>query len=98
MQRSRVSRCDAGFEVAKGGIGLAVGLLGAVLGVVFIAMLIGGGIYHTECISDNGTRSVGWDAQGDIPYLWSPNDPRCQTHTLTRVVLGKVGVMSDVAR
>jgi hypothetical protein len=84
--------------VARRGFGLVFALLGVVVGVVFIAMVVGGGIYRTECIMGNGTHTVGWDAEGAVPYLWSPGDPRCRAHTLTRVLLGKAGVMSDVAR
>ncbi len=86
------------LAVARGGFGLAFALLGVAIGVLVIALMIGGGIYRTECSFDDGTHTIGWDAQGDIPYLWSPNDRRCQTHTLTRVLLGKVGVMSDIER
>lgn len=87
-----------GFAVARGGFVLAFALLGALVGVVFIAAVLGGGIYRTECVTANGLHSTGWTAEGAVPYLWSPGDPECRAHTLTRVLLGKAGVMSDVRR
>jgi hypothetical protein len=39
-----------------------------------------------------------WGMKGDIPYLWTPGDSRCQAPTLTRYVLGKVGIMEDLDR
>ena len=69
---------------------------GGLLAVVFFAFMVAGGIYRTECVYDNGTHTVSWDAQGDVPYLWSPADSHCEAHTLTRYVLGDIGLLGKV--
>ncbi len=75
----------------------ALRLAGGVLAVlVFVVVAIGGGVYRTDCISNSGQLTRTWGLEGDIPYLWTPNNSACQAHTLTRYVLGKVGVMEDV--
>jgi hypothetical protein len=71
-------------------------MFGVVLAVICAAVIVGGGIYRTDCISDNGTHTSSWGLEGYIPYLWSPDDSRCQAHTLTRYVLGVVGLMGRV--
>ena len=68
---------------------------GVVFIVFFLAVVVGGGVYRTDCISSSGQLTRTWGLEGDIPYLWSPNN-QCQAHTLTRYVLGKVGIMTDV--
>ncbi len=66
------------------------------LGVFFLVVVVGGGVYRTDCLSASGQLTRSWALGGNIPYLWSPNDNQCQAHTLTRYVLGKVGIMTDV--
>jgi hypothetical protein len=81
------------------GLGAAAGVAYAVYGLgvaLFIALIAGGGVYRTEC-DLNGQRVTSWGLEGAIPYLWDPGDKRCEAHTLTRYVLGKTGLMSDVA-
>ena len=70
--------------------------VGAVLAVVFIALMVGGSVYRTDCVSDSGTHTRSWGLEGDFPYLWSPDDNSCEAHTLTRYVLGQVGLMGPV--
>jgi hypothetical protein len=76
---------------------LASAALGGLLAILFIAAMIAGGIYKTECITEDGHHITGWGLEGALPYLWQPGKGS-ESHTLTRVVLGKVGVMEDVAR
>ncbi len=86
------------LTVTKDGLA-AVGLKvagGVVFVVVFLAVVVGGGVYRTDCVSDSGQFTRTWGLEGDLPYLWSPGDNRCRAHTLTRFVLGKVGIMGDV--
>ena len=83
-------------EVGAAGIGVNV-LAGALVGL-FIVVMLAGGVYRTECTFDTGQHTTSWGLEGDIPYLWSPGDGHCQAHTLTRYVLGKVGVMTDIGR
>ena len=82
--------------VGGGALGIAGAVIGGAVAVAFIALMLGGGVYRTECSLDNGVHTKDWGLEGEIPYLWSPNDSRCQTHTLTRYVLGKVGAMADL--
>lgn len=44
----------------------------------FLAIVVGGGVYRTDCITSTGRVITTWGAEGDIPYLWSPNDSRCR--------------------
>lgn len=81
--------------VADTGLKLAGGLLFVLF---FAAVVVGGGVYRTDCVSNSGQFTRTWGLEGDIPYLWSPDDSHCQVHTLTRYVLGKVGIMGDVDR
>ena len=62
----------------------------------FLVVVVGGGVYRTDCLMSNGQVVTDWGLQGDIPYLWSPG-PNCRAHTLTRYVLGKAGVMSPAS-
>jgi hypothetical protein len=78
------------------GAGTALAVMGAALGVLAIVALIGGGIYRTVCIGSTGQRITSWSAEGDVPYFWSPGSG-CEAHTLTRFVLGKVGILSDIS-
>jgi hypothetical protein len=71
-------------------------VVGGALGVLFVVAMIGGGVYRTECTLDSGVHTTSWGLEGTIPYTWSPSDSRCEAHTLTRYVLGKVGVMGPV--
>jgi hypothetical protein len=70
--------------------------IGVVLAMVVIAFVVGGSVYRTDCISDTGTHTRSWGLEGDFPYLWSPGDNRCEAHTLTRYLLGQVGLMRHV--
>jgi hypothetical protein len=76
--------------------GLGAVAIGALATALFLVVVIGGGVYRTDCVRDNGVRTQTWGLGGDIPYLWSSGDPQCRSHTLTRYVLGKVGVMGDI--
>jgi hypothetical protein len=82
--------------IGAGAVGIVAGAIGYGIGVLFIAMMFGGGVYRTECTLENGTHMQGWDLGDSVPYLWSPGDDRCEAHTLTRYVLGKVGVMDEL--
>ena len=67
--------------------------------IVFVcaAVFTGGLVYRTDCISDTGQLVHTWRWEGgNIPYLWASHDPRCEAHTLTRYVLGKVGIAGDI--
>lgn len=76
----------------------ALKLVGGSLALVFfLVVVIGGGVYRTDCVLASGQIAHGWGLEGDIPYLWRPGDPRCQAHSLSRYVAGKVGLMSDVS-
>jgi hypothetical protein len=66
---------------------------GGVLALLFIAFMLAGSVYRTDCVYANGTHTSSWGLEGYIPYLWSPDDNRCEAHTLTRYLLGQVGVM-----
>lgn len=83
-------------KVAIAGSAIAAAL-GGLLAVLFIAAMIAGGIYKTECISADGRHIEAWGLEGAVPYLWQPGEG-CEAHTLTRVVLGKVGVLEDVGQ
>ena len=76
--------------------GSLFGALGVLAAVILFVALLGGGIYRTDCTLDNGRHIQSWGAEGDIPYLWSPGDNRCTANTLTRFVLGKIGVQRDL--
>jgi hypothetical protein len=52
--------------------------------VVAAFVILSGSIYRTDCTFDHGTDTSTWGLEGDIPYLWSPDDNRCEEHTLTR--------------
>ena len=73
-------------------------IIAAALVALFVLVMFSGGVYRTECTFDNGRHTTSWGLEGDIPYLWSPDDSHCRAHTLTRFVLGKVGVMGDLDR
>jgi hypothetical protein len=75
----------------------ALQVVGFAIGVVFVLLLIGGSVYKTECIRPEGLHTHGWELAESWPYLTGAH-PGCVNHTLTRYVLGKVGVMSDVDR
>ena len=81
--------------LADAGVKLATGVAGLVF---FLVVVIGGGVYRTDCISSSGQMTRTWGLEGDIPYLWSPSDSRCQTHSLGRYVAGKLDIMGDVDR
>ena len=59
-----------------------------------VSLMLGGGVYRTECTYADGAHTVGWELSDGIPYLWSPGN-ECQGHTLTRYLLAKAGVMSE---
>lgn len=88
MQRLRAIALDA--------FGVVAATIGYGIGVLFLALMLAGGVYRTECTLENGTHTEGWDLGDSVPYLWSPSDDRCEAHTLTRYVLGKVGVMEEL--
>lgn len=72
-------------------------LLGGLLGVLFfVFVIVGGEVYQTQCTTVNQGVSTSWGVQASIPFLWSPGEG-CVSHSLTRYVLGKVGVLSDVS-
>jgi hypothetical protein len=73
--------------------GAGVAAAGGVLALLFIAFMLAGSVYRTDCVYANGTHTSSWGLEGYIPYLWSPDDNRCEAHTLTRYLLGQVGVM-----
>jgi hypothetical protein len=66
------------------------------LGVVFfLLVIVGGGVYRTDCATKSGTHEKSWRLGDTIPYLTGAREG-CKQDSLTRYVLGKVGVMSDV--
>jgi len=66
------------------------------LGVVFfLLVIVGGGVYRTDCVTKSGTHEKSWRLGDTIPYLTGAREG-CKQDSLTRYVLGKVGVMSDV--
>ena len=73
---------------------LATGV-GGLLSVVFIASMLGGNVYKTECVTATGLHAEGWELPTSVPFLWSAGEG-CEETTLTRVALGKVGIMSKV--
>jgi hypothetical protein len=73
-------------------------LVGVAIAVVFVAFIVGGSVYRTDCISDGGIHTRSWGLEGNFPYLWSPDDNRCEAHTLTRYLLGEVGLMGHVSQ
>lgn len=81
--------------------GVAVGASAAVasglIAVVIAAAFVGGLVYRTDCISNAGQLVHTWRWEGgNIPYEWATDNPRCEAHTLTRYVLGKVGIARDI--
>jgi hypothetical protein len=82
-----------------GGATLAVtgAAVGYALGVLFIVAMIGGSVYRTECFRPNGVHTHGWELGETFPYLTGAHQG-CENHTLTRYLLGKTGVMSDVSK
>lgn len=71
-------------------------IVGVVALVFFVVVVIGGGVYRTDCISASGQLTRTWGLEGAIPYTWSPDDSRCQAHSVGRYVAGKLGIMGDV--
>jgi hypothetical protein len=63
--------------------------------VVFLVVIVGGGVYRTNCVTRGGTHEKSWRLGDTIPYLTGAHEG-CKQDSLTRYVLGKVGVMSDV--
>jgi hypothetical protein len=82
-------------HAVTGALALLCGVLGAMLSVAFIVLMIAGNVYRTECTLPSGVHTSGWEFPTSIPYLWSAGDG-CESHTLTRYLLGKVGVMREV--
>jgi hypothetical protein len=80
--------------VAHGPVGIIGGVLGAIFFVLFI---LGGAVYRSECVRGNGRNETSWGIGEVVPYT-SNTKSGCETHTLTRYVLGKIGVASDVQR
>ncbi len=93
-KRSR-GRCEDGATLRKiGAVGTRVAAVA--LGVAFfLVVVVGGGVYRNDCATRTGPREKGWELGGTFPYLQGPH-AGCENHSLTRYVLGKVGVMSDV--
>jgi hypothetical protein len=85
-----------GSKLAGVGFGVAT-VIGWLVGAAFIVLLLAGNVYRTECTYPDGRHSTGWDLEGYVPYLWSPDDNHCQAHSLTRYVSGKVGIQRDIA-
>jgi len=83
-------------DIAKGSLAVGSAVVGYALAGLFILAMLGGGVYRTDCVVE-GRHSESWGLGGDIPYLWSSGDPRCEDHTLTRYVLGKVGLMKELS-
>jgi hypothetical protein len=81
--------------VAADSLAIAGVAIGYALGVVFLLLMLAGGVYRTECTFADGRHSVGWDLGDSVPYLWSPPEG-CEAHTLTRYLLGEAGVMERV--
>ena len=73
----------------------AVSAVGYVIGALFIAAMLGGGVYKTECTLPDGRHAEGWALGDSIPYLWDAGDG-CEEHTLTRVLLSEAGVMEPL--
>jgi hypothetical protein len=80
--------------LGEGGLRLA-GL--AVGGAFFLLVVVGGGVYRTDCVTSTGAHEKSWRLGDTIPYLTGAHEG-CEQHSLTRYALGKVGVMSDVER
>ena len=76
-------------------LGIGAAAVGLALGALLVLLLIGGSVYRTECLLPGGNISHGWELGENIPYLTGAH-PGCVNHSLTRYVLGKTGVMSDV--
>lgn len=77
---------DSGLQVVSFAIGVAIVLL-----------LIGGSVYKTDCYLANGVHTHGWELGETLPYLTGTHSG-CENHSLTRYLLGKTGVMSDVEK
>jgi hypothetical protein len=91
---STVAGVERVRDIAIEGLGIAAAAIGYALGAVFVALMLGGGVYRTECTLPDGRHSEGWDMPASMPYLWDPGEG-CEAHTLTRHLLGKAGVMSE---
>ncbi len=77
-----------------GAVGRYIGAL--VLGAMFfVLVVVGGGVYRTDCVTRTGVHAKGWELGGTLPYVQGAHTD-CENHSLMRYVLGKVGVMSDV--
>ena len=87
IDRVRDITADALEVVATGLAFLFVGL--------FFVFMFGGGVYRTECTLQNGLHTKGWELGGFPPYLWSAGQ-NCEETTLTRYVLGEVGIMDEI--
>lgn len=69
---------------------------GLVLGATFfVLVVVGGGVYRTDCDTHTGAHAKGWELGGTLPFLQSAHAD-CENHSLMRYALGKVGVMPDV--
>jgi hypothetical protein len=79
--------------ITNAGLKLASGLAALAF---FLVVVVGGGVYRTDCVTSSGQVVTDWGAQ-DLPYVWSPGDSHCRAHTLIRFALGTVGVMSPVS-
>jgi hypothetical protein len=76
-------------------VAVVTAMVSAVAVVLLVAFIVGGEVYRTECQQPNGLHTQGWEFGENIPYLTVAH-PGCTIHSLTRYVLGKIGVMSDV--
>ena len=71
-------------------------VLGVALAAVAAAFVLGGAIYRTDCISDSGTHTSSWGLEGIHPLPLEPRREPLRAHTLTRYVLGQVGLIGRV--
>lgn len=69
----------------------------AAVGLLAVGLLLGGFVYFTNCPTAEGRfeRSLTGYELHVVPYLWQAPE-QCESHTMTRVVLGNLGVMEDV--
>lgn len=72
----------------------ALAVVGTLVGLLFVALMIGGNTYRTECVLPDGRLLKGWDFPVYLPYLYDAGEG-CEETTLTRYLLGEVGVMSE---
>ena len=53
--------------IALAAFGVVAAAIGYGIGVLFLSLMLAGGVYRTECTLENGTHTKGWDLGDSVP-------------------------------